>query len=853
MTRRTIAHYEILEKLGEGGMGEVYRARDLNLSRNVALKVINSRTLSHETARGMFRKEAVALGRLNHPNIAAVYEFNTFDGLDYLVTEYVAGATLADLLHGKALPECEIRRLGGQIAVALQAAHDNGVVHCDLKPGNVMVTNEGNVKLLDFGLARILHPTHSAAGEATTKTIIVAGTVPYMAPEQLRGDPADARMDIYAVGVLLYEIATGRRPFLDAGQANLIDAIFHQKPETPRAIQPAISASLEQAIMRCLEKEPDRRYQSAAELAKDLESSVPLSYWSKVKARSRVLTLSVLSIAATVVAIVWLVGGHAVLSFAPRDWILIADFDNQTGDPLFDRALLTAFEVSLEQSQVVNVFPRSRARDTLRRMRKSGNEPIDEILGQEIASRESIKALIVPSISGVGGEYRLAARIREVSTGADVKTRIVAAKNKEGVLRAMDKLAAGLRKDLGESLLAISGNARPLQQVTTASLEALKQFSIAVERHKATDFQEARLHYDHALNIDPQFTAARAALGMLLFEKFDKTAGADLLTQAVKEVERLTPKEKYGILAFHAAAVEHDLEKAAGYHKALLATHPDESAAHNNLGLLYAQMRRYENAVAEYKEALRIDPHLRLTLVNLSYASLFGLGDLDGVIAACKPRLADSEQDPWMLANLGWAYIAKGQLQEAETVFGRSAKQFPKFFLNRYRLGMTHRFERRWEAALRAFDEILALDPAECVAHYEIAVTRGLMGEYDAARGDLSRAQRCLEHELHKDPKDASGHMLLALVLTRLGRPVAAAAAERQGLSLDPTLQVEAAAILAASGQEEQALSRLEAAVEKGYNNFVWIMAHAEFQRLRQNPRFDQLLRSHLKAMGSLP
>ena len=852
MAPQTIAHYQILEKLGEGGMGVVYRATDVNLHRDVALKVLPEGALSSQTARAMFRREALALGRLNHPNIETVYEFDTSDGVDYLVTEYVPGATLAQAARDHPLADSEVRRLGLQIAAALRAAHEKGVVHCDLKPANVILTPENNVKLLDFGLARILHPAASAC-DATTQTMYVAGTVPYMAPEQLRGDPPDARFDIYAVGALLYELATGRRPFPDAQQAALIDAILHQKPESPRSLQPALSAGLEKAILKCLEKEPDRRYASAADLARALDSSAPAAVPAKHSAGTRALALIGVILFAAGIAAVWLMGARPVLSFAPRDWILIADFENQTGDPLFDKSLFTALEVSLEQSRVLNVLPRSRARDTLRRMRKTGNEPIDEVLAKEIAARESIKVVLLPSISGIGGAFRLAGRIREVATDRDVKTRIVGAKNREDVLAALDKLAAGLRKDLGESLLAISSNNRPLEEVTTHSLEALRQFSMAIERHKATDFAEARLYYDQALKTDPQFTAARSALGMLLFERFDRKEGARLLDQTLADLDRLTARERYGIQAFHAAAVEQNFEKAAGIDKALLALYPDDSATHNNLGIVYVRSKRYREAVAEFREALRIDPHFLLALTNLSYWALFGLGDLDAVIDACKDPLQLCDQDQWLLANLGWAYLGKARLPDAEGVFRRSAGLFPKFFLNRYRLGMALRFQHRWEEALNTFGAITDVDKSQCFAYYETAMTRDFMGAGQLARREFARAQTCLKGFVGAKSSDASTQMLLALVLTHLGQHAAAAEAEQKGLALNPDLPVEEAAILAAGGRTEAAVDRLATAVQKGYSNLVWIQTHAEFQRLKSIPRFEALLRSHLQGLGDLP
>ena len=271
MVGKTLGHYQIIEVLGAGGMGKVHRARDRRLDRYVALKLLPSGTLADHHARKRFRKEALALSRLNHPNIATVYDFDTQEGVDFLVMEYVDGVTLADRLARGALPEREVVRLGAQIAGALVEAHEHGVIHCDLKPSNVMVTPKGQAKVLDFGLARLLQPVIE---ETTVDTLseppIGGGTLPYMPPEQLRGEKVDGRADIYSLGVVLYEVTTGKRPFREEIAPRLTDEILHQVPLTPRGMNSRISPALEYTILKCLEKDPEDRYQSAKEIEVDL-------------------------------------------------------------------------------------------------------------------------------------------------------------------------------------------------------------------------------------------------------------------------------------------------------------------------------------------------------------------------------------------------------------------------------------------------------------------------------------------------------------------------------------------------------------------------------------------------------
>ncbi len=272
MMGHTLRHYHIIEKIGAGGMGEVYRAHDDQLDRDVALKVLPAGTLVDESARRRFRREALALGKLNHPNIETVHEFSTQDAVDFLVMELVPGATLAEKLKEGPVAEREALRLGLQLAEGLAAAHAQGVVHRDLKPGNLMLTPEGRLKILDFGLATLLRPTGDPDVTRTlSETQAVSGTLPYMSPEQLRGQAADARSDIYAAGTVLYEMVAGRRPFPQSQSAELIGAILHQAAARPSTVNRHITPSLEAIILKALEKDPERRYQSARELLVALE------------------------------------------------------------------------------------------------------------------------------------------------------------------------------------------------------------------------------------------------------------------------------------------------------------------------------------------------------------------------------------------------------------------------------------------------------------------------------------------------------------------------------------------------------------------------------------------------------
>jgi tetratricopeptide (TPR) repeat protein/predicted Ser/Thr protein kinase len=863
MAGKTMSHYRVIQELGAGGMGVVYLARDETLDRQVALKVLPTGSLADETARKRLRKEALALAKLSHPNIETIYELGSQDGVDFLVTEYVAGTTLADRIASGPLPESELLGIASQICSALEEAAGNGLVHLDLKPRNMMLTPKGQVKLLDFGLARIVKPKEGDATWSVTTVAVPAGTPPYMAPEQLMGGPLDARTDIYAVGACLYELATGRTPFRGASLSELIVAVLHTPPEPPSAIRPGLSPGLERAILRCLQKAPEQRYQTVGELLADLHSldtaqqvtALPALRQPLFPTRAKAwlrpwrLGLVFLGLGAAILAFV-LVPRRPALSFAARDWVLVADFDNQTNDPVFDQSLLTAFSVSLEQSRYANIYPRARIREVLARMKKDAATKIDEAVAQEIAVREGIRALILPSISGVGDDYRLASRIRDVKSGIDVKTAIVKAKGRQRILDSLDELAAKVRADLGESLPAVSRTSHPLPAVTTASLDALKQYSIGAEkRTEGLNLVEAKLYFENALKIDPAFTAARTWLGILNFEHFDREEGKRLLAEAVRSADNLTDREKYGLLAFHARAVEGNPEKAVGYDRVLIGLYPDSSSTHNNLGVVYLSMGRYPEAVNEYKECLRIDPRDRLAFFNLAQTYITRTGDLDLGIAVCNTQIAQNEKfwGPYCLS--GYAYLAKGQFGEAVKNLEQSVELEPKSATCGFDLALAYSMSGQKQDAIKVLNQILATDARNCDAYYDLGIVYDSTGDGAAARRGWLRSVNCRQEALTAKPNEASEYLEIAIARTRLGDLGGAQTAENKARSIDPKLYFDTARLRSIQGRTGEAVELLERAEKNGLTNFAWVKLNPDLRSLSTQPRFVALLHRNIKGL----
>jgi len=638
LTGQTLGHYRILEKVGAGGMGEVYRAHDEHLDREVAIKVLAPGTLSDENSRKRFRKEALALSKLNHPNIATIHDFDTQQGVDFLVMEYIRGSSLREKMASKPLTEKEVIHLATQLAEGLLAAHEQGVVHRDLKPGNLRVTEDGRLKILDFGLAKLFDP---AGGELRAETLTqsvedahLMGTLPYMAPEQVGGEHIDARTDIYGMGVVLYEMATQQLPFREETAARLFASILREPVTAPRAVKPQLSPELERIILKCLEKEPGRRFQSARELAVDLDRCAHPSegypakaakppLWQRIvtSVRSHPLASASSSLGVAGVAIVlwWLFGARPVLSFSPRDFLVVSDFDNQTGDPLFDRSLLTALSVSVEQSAHINIVPPSRIADSLRRMGKKPGDKVDEATGRQICVREAIHALLVPAISRAGQQYALSARLINPQTGLSAWSHIEMANGQNEILPALGRLATQVRHGLGESRFAMQKKDRPLPQVTTSSLSALKMYVDGRYLWHKGQYHEAMQVWDSALKEDPDFAMVHVAVGTALYSYIfnDPVEGKRHYERALQLVDRTTERERLYARAMFADSQNH-FGDASHLLREYLQEYPDDGGVRFSLAHLLRDNDRCPEAIEQYKEVLRVDPQSAASMVDIA-------------------------------------------------------------------------------------------------------------------------------------------------------------------------------------------------------------------------------------------
>jgi len=634
MIGQRLGHYLIIEKIGAGGMGEVYRAHDEQLDRDVALKVLPIGTLTDEVTRRRFRKEALALAKLNHPNIAAVYELGSQDEMDYLVMELIPGATLAERLAAGALPESEVLAIGAQIAVALQEAHDQGVVHRDLKPGNIVVTPRGQVKVLDFGLAKLLRPEKNiSTTDVLSSTAAMAGTLPYMSPEQLRGKPADVRSDIYAAGAVLYEMATGRRPFQDNVATALADNILHAPPPPPGRLKHDLSPRLEEIILKCLEKDPENRYQSAKELVVDLRrlampssgtaAALPARAPSAWRRAARPVAYGATGLLVLVALLVGLNGGGLFYSrrahaLTEKDTVVLADFTNTTGDTVFDGTLRQGLAVQLEQSPFLSLVSEQRIQQTLRLMGQPIEAKLTPQIARELCQRTGSAAVLDGSIAQIGTQYSLILKAVNCSSGESLASTQAQASDKNHVLDALGTAASEIRNKLGESLSTVQKFNTPVEQATSSSLEALQAYSLGWKTMVGKgDFAAAAPLFQRAIRLDPNFAMAYTLLGVVYSQTGETILGAENTRKAYELRERVSEREKFEIESNYHLFVTGDLEKARQSFELWALTYPRDWVPPSALGFIYNNLGQYDKALAEHQKAFHLDPGRATSYDNL--------------------------------------------------------------------------------------------------------------------------------------------------------------------------------------------------------------------------------------------
>ena len=662
LTGKTVSHYRVLEVVGGGGMGVVYKAEDLKLGRAVALKFLPEEVGSDPRALERFEREARAASSLDHPNICAIYEFGEHEGRPFIVMQLLQGQTLRDCLASGALKDTasgapvaldRILDIAIQIANGLEAAHEQGIVHRDIKPANIFITTKGVAKILDFGLAKLpLQPSAVQAIPAEiggkqalnpSRPVRAAGTAAYMSPEQARGQQLDARTDLFSFGLILYEMATGRRAFTGDNAAAMHDAILNLAPTPPAELNAELPTELQDVIQKCLEKDRDLRYQHAAEVRSDLE---------KVKRRREHPLLSRWRLLATAVVIVvaLLAGGlywrsRKTTTLTEKDTIVLADFVNTTGDAVFDDALNTALTVEFQQSPYMNLLSPDKVTRTLKLMNQPSNGGLAPALAREVCLRTNSKALVAGSISDAGNHYLIELNAVDCHTGKSLAKTEKEAMSRNEVIKTLGTAGNEIRSKLGEPRASLQKFNKPLDEATSSSVEALQAFAEGDKRKRQDgDVPASFSYFNRAAELDPNFAQAYLRLGIGYLNVHQGDLSVRNLKKAYELRDRVTERDRFSIEAFYEILVTGQANKSIQILTEWAKTYPADYFAHGDLSADLMSIGQYEKAAAEARESVRLRP-TGVGYVNLM-TSYLRQNRLDEAKASFDEARANNLNDP---------------------------------------------------------------------------------------------------------------------------------------------------------------------------------------------------------------
>ena len=770
--------YRVVQLLGRGGMGAVYRVWDEELNRDVALKLIRPEIAADADVIERFKREIQLSSRVTHKNVLRVYDLGEADGTRFLTMQFVEGRDLSSLIKELGpLPVPRLISLFRQICQGLEAAHEQGVVHRDLKPQNIMVEGNDNVLITDFGLAKNL------GASAMTELGALMGTPAYMSPEQVRGQAVDKRADIYSLGVILYEMASGKTPFAGGSVFEVMMRRLSTPPRPLGELNPAIPAYLRKIVERCLAVEASARYQTVEEILADLDAS---SFTTNVRfeltrRRWMLLTAGAALVAAVAVAgAVWLAKRKPAPRVAgPARSVLIADFDNRTGDPVFDGTLETAFNIALEDASFITSFRRDAARKVAAQLQPDATG-LPENVARLVAAREGVGVVTSGSVAPEGSGYKVTVRAVDAMTGKPIVSAEASADGKNSVLGAVAKLASKVRGALGDTTPE-SARIAAAETFTAGSFEAAHEYSVAQDLQWAGKWDDAIRHYNRAVELDANMGRAYAGLAAVENNRGRRAEAENNYKLALARIDRMSDREKYRTRGGY-YILARKADSAIEEFSALVKQFPADTAGIANLAAAYYLKRDMASALKEGRRAIEIYPKNVPQRNNLGFYAMYA-GDFETAI------------------------------REQKTVLELN----PKFVMGYVGLGISELGAGKPAQAAATWKKLGELGPSaassSAVGLADVALFEGRVAD---ARAILEPA---IEADLAEKNADGAGRKLAMLaeahLLSGKTAPAVAAAERALATSSDDAVAVSAALVLAKAGERKKALAVAEAQEKK--------------------------------------